>query len=146
MVDASAFATIIPDRRSSPLRSPPREVCPPSAFATDGVGQVERAIAVCRERPVALRSSFAKSGPASAALTVGLADGPPVDSDPIESLALMRTIDGESRDIDRPAGVTFPFQISEDSIEPTIARRSRNLFSHDSSGPAGADEAKKVGP
>ena len=52
----------------------------------------------------------------------------------------------ERRDIDAPAGVTFPRQISADSVEPTIASRSRNLFSHDDSGPRGTDEAKEVGP
>lgn len=55
-------------------------------------------------------------------------------------------VHGASRDIDPPAGVTFARQISDNSVEPTIASRSRNLFSHDDSGPAGGDEAKEVGP
>jgi len=65
---------------------------------------------------------------------------------PIEPLSDVRRIDGASRDIDRPAGVTFSFQISGNSVEPTIASRSRNLLSHDDRGPAGTDEAKEVGP
>jgi len=55
-------------------------------------------------------------------------------------------VHGRSRDIDRPAGVAFTSQINGNSVEPTIASRSRNLFSHDHRGPAGADEAKEVGP
>jgi hypothetical protein len=55
-------------------------------------------------------------------------------------------IHGASRDIDRPAGVAFTFQISAYSVEPTVASRSRNLFSHNDRGPAGTDEAKEVGP
>lgn len=58
----------------------------------------------------------------------------------------MGGVHGASRDIDRPAGVTFTRQISADSVEPTVAKRSRNLFSHDDSGPSGTDEPKEVGP
>lgn len=65
---------------------------------------------------------------------------------PIEPLSDVRRIDGASRDIDRPAGVAFSFQISGNSVEPTIASRSRNLLSHDDRGPAGTDEAKEVRP
>jgi hypothetical protein len=55
-------------------------------------------------------------------------------------------VHGASRDIDPPPGVTFARQISDNSVEPTIASRSRNLLSHDDRGPAGTDEAKEVGP
>jgi hypothetical protein len=58
----------------------------------------------------------------------------------------VRRVDGASRNINRPAGVTFSFQISSNSVEPTIASLSRNLFSHDDSGPAGTDETKEVRP
>jgi hypothetical protein len=54
----------------------------------------------------------------------------------------MRRIDGRSRDIDRPAGVALRVQISGHSVEPSIASRSRNLFSHEHSGPSGAGESK----
>lgn len=58
----------------------------------------------------------------------------------------MGGVHGASRDIDTPAGVVFTRQIKANSVEPTIASRSRNLFSHDDRGPGGTDEAKKVGP
>jgi len=58
----------------------------------------------------------------------------------------MRGVDRESWEIDSPAGVVFSFQISANSVEPTIPSRSRNLFSHDDRGPDGGDEAMKVGP
>ena len=58
----------------------------------------------------------------------------------------MWRVDGTSRNINRPAGVAFRLQISADSVEPTIASRSANLFSHDASGPDGADKLEKVRP
>jgi hypothetical protein len=66
--------------------------------------------------------------------------------DPVESLTDVGGVHGASRDIDPPAGVAFIRQISEHSVEPTIASRSRNLFSHDERGPTGGNEAKEVGP
>ena len=69
-----------------------------------------------------------------------------VAGDPVEPLAYMRGVDRESWEIDAPAGVAFSFQISANSVEPTVASRSRNLFSHDDRGPDGTDEAMKVGP
>jgi len=66
--------------------------------------------------------------------------------DPVEPLADVGAVHGAHRDIDCPAGETFSRQISAHSVEPTIARRSRNLLSHDDSGPLGTDEAKEVGP
>jgi hypothetical protein len=68
---------------------------------------------------------------------VGVGQGEPVDA-----LPLVWSVDGASRDIDHPAGDVFSRQISAHSVEPTIASRSRNLFSHDCSGPAGGDEAE----
>ena len=58
----------------------------------------------------------------------------------------MRRVDGTSRNIDRPAGVSDRFQISADSVEPTIASLSANLFAHDDPRPTLADESKKVRP
>jgi hypothetical protein len=55
-------------------------------------------------------------------------------------------VDTASREIDRPCGETVSFQISADSVEPTAASLSRNLLSHDDSGPSGTDEAMKVRP
>jgi hypothetical protein len=69
-----------------------------------------------------------------------------VDSDPVEPLANVRGVDRESWEIGAPAGVAFSFQISANSVEPTIASLSRNLLSHDDRGPDGGDEAMKVGP
>jgi hypothetical protein len=59
---------------------------------------------------------------------------------------LVWRVDTASREIDCPPGVTFPRQISADSVEPTVASLSRNLLSHDDSGPHGTDEAMKVRP
>jgi len=58
----------------------------------------------------------------------------------------MGRVDGTSWDNDRPAGVVLCFQVSRNSVEPVLANRRRNLFSHDDSGPSGTDEAKEVGP
>jgi len=58
----------------------------------------------------------------------------------------MGRIDGTSRNNDRPAGVTDAFQISTHSVEPILANRCRNLFSHDDRGPTGSNEAEEDGP
>jgi hypothetical protein len=63
-----------------------------------------------------------------------------------KAIASMGRIDGTSRDNGRPPGVVDAFQVSKDSVEPILANRCRNLFSHEDSGPAGTDEAKEVGP
>lgn len=79
--------------------------------------------------------------PPSTSATVGVGQ-----RDPVEPLADVGGVHGRSREIDRPAGVTEPSQISGDSVEPIAASSSRNLLSHDDSGPAGGDEAMNVGP
>ena len=66
--------------------------------------------------------------------------------DPEEPLSDVRGVDGASRDIERPAGVTDSFQISGESVEPIAPKRSRNLLSHNERGPAGVGELIKVGP
>jgi hypothetical protein len=66
--------------------------------------------------------------------------------DPVKPVPFVWRVDRESRDINAPAGVVFCRQISANSVEPTIASRSRNLLSHDDRGPLGTDEAKKVRP
>jgi len=58
----------------------------------------------------------------------------------------MGRIDGTSRDNGRPAGVSDAFQIREHSVEPILANRSRNLFSHDDIGPSGTDEFEEDRP
>jgi hypothetical protein len=73
--------------------------------------------------------------------TVGVGHG-----DPVEPASDVGGVHGASRDIDAPPGVTFTRQISDNSVEPTIPSRSRNLLSHDDRRPAGGDEAKEVGP
>jgi hypothetical protein len=69
-----------------------------------------------------------------------------VHCNPIEPLSNVRGVDRESWEIGAPAGVAFSFQISSNSVEPTVASRSRNLLSHDDRGPDGGDEAMEVGP
>ena len=63
-----------------------------------------------------------------------------------QTISTVRPIDGTSRDNDRPAGVADAFQVSKHSVEPILANRCRNLFSHPDSRPSGTDEAKLVGP
>jgi hypothetical protein len=58
----------------------------------------------------------------------------------------VRGVDRESRYIDRPAGVVICFQISSYSIEPSVPSLSRNLFSHDNIGSAGANKSVEVRP
>jgi len=58
----------------------------------------------------------------------------------------MGRIDGTSRYNNRPAGVADAFQIKTHSVEPILANRSRNLFSHDDRGPDGTDETEEDGP
>lgn len=71
---------------------------------------------------------------------------PAGDGEPTKSVSDLVTVQRERRDIDRPAGETFARQISGYMVEPTVAKRARNLFSHDDRGPNGTDEAEKVGP
>tara|TARA_R110002126_G_scaffold39291_4_gene116707 strand:- start:487 stop:912 length:426 start_codon:yes stop_codon:yes gene_type:complete len=71
---------------------------------------------------------------------------PQVFSNPIEPLSDVGRVHRASRDINSPAGVVFSRQISADSVEPTVASRSRNLLSHNDRWPAGTDEAMEVGP
>jgi hypothetical protein len=69
-----------------------------------------------------------------------------VEGDPVESLANVRGVDRESRNIDRPPGVTCFFQISSNSVEPTIPSLTCNLLSHDDRGPPSGDKTMEVGP
>ncbi len=67
-------------------------------------------------------------------------------SDPPEPLAPMRRSEGDSRNINRRAGVTRFFQVSGDAIEPGISQRARSLFTHHASGLAGADQSGDIWP
>jgi hypothetical protein len=69
-----------------------------------------------------------------------------VSSDEPKSISTVRGINGTSRENGRPCGVIDPFQVSEYSVEPSLANRCRNLFSHDNNGPSCGDESKEVGP
>jgi hypothetical protein len=55
-------------------------------------------------------------------------------------------IDGTSRNNGRPAGVADAFQVSEHSVEPILANRCRNLFSHDDIGPTGCNKSMELWP
>ena len=83
------------------------------------------------------------AAPSFQSLVVGVAH---VASDPIKPLPDVGGVHRASRYINAPAGVVFSRQISAHSVEPTIASRSRNLFSHDDRGPDGGDEAMEVRP
>ena len=63
-----------------------------------------------------------------------------------EAVPSVGRVDGTSRDNGRPAGVADAFHVSEHSVEPVLANRRRNLFSHEDSGPSGTGEPEKVGP
>jgi hypothetical protein len=69
-----------------------------------------------------------------------------VACDPIEPLPYVRGVDRESRNIDRPSGVASSFQISSNSVEPSVPSLSRNLLSQDDRGSACLNEAVEVGP
>lgn len=114
-------------------------------FASFVVGVLHAYICTVSGVPPILLPRRFRSKNASADDPSGFAHGVP-HSAPIQSLSDVRRVDGASRDINRPAGVTFSLQISGNSIEPAIASRSRNLLSQHDSGPGGTDEAKHVGP
>lgn len=155
-----------PFRSSSPLLAPLRCFRPPCTSATVGVGQTIRpkseligtfgcgppsfqsrlvgvghVEAACAGRGCPPAPNFMFGPPFSPSLARGVAHG-----DPVEALADVRRIDGASRNINRPAGVVFSFQVSGNSVEPTVASRSCNLLAHNDRGPTGADESKEVGP
>jgi hypothetical protein len=125
---------ISPFSSISSERAPLRVFRPPSTSATVGAGHWAASRIIvgmshpARSVPVLVASAFA-------ARAVGHCD-PPVAG------PFLWTVDCTSRDFDRPAGVTDAFQISADSVEPSVASLSRNLFSHDERGPLGVDEAK----
>jgi hypothetical protein len=125
-------------------------VWPPSPSAFVGVGHVDRlcitVLGRSSRRPLRAISFTHPSGvrdPLSPSTALGVGH---VECDPVEALANVRGVDRESWEISAPAGVAFSFQISANSVEPTVASRSRNLFSQYHRGPDGTDEAMKVGP
>jgi hypothetical protein len=63
-----------------------------------------------------------------------------------QTISSMGRIDGTSRNNDRPAGVADAFQVNTHSVEPILSNRCRNLFSHEDSGPTGADKVEEDGP
>lgn len=105
------------------------------------VNAIKAFVAICCPLPIRRRTVSGFSECFRTSLAIGVGHG-----DPILPLADMGGVHGASRDINRPAGVTFSLQISGDSVEPIIASRSRNLLSHKDSGPSGTGEAKDVGP
>jgi hypothetical protein len=61
-------------------------------------------------------------------------------ADPEQPVPFVWRVDGASREINRPCGVAFAFQISAHSVEPAVASLLRNLLSHDDIGPSGGGE------
>ena len=132
----------------SSLRAPERVLRPPSISATVGVGHCDFGPLIVWRSPkmtsiLRMQSLFpAALLPFCAGVpAIGVGHGDPVD--PVSSVG---RVDGASRNIDRPAGVTDAFQISADSVEPTVASLSANLFAHADPRPASVDESKHVGP
>ena len=122
----------------------PASLLPFFAGASDvGVAHSAAAVTAARSGPwfraASLIAPSVDRTPLSASEAVGVGHKP-------ESIPAMGRVDGTSWDNDRPAGVVLCFQVSRHSVEPVLANRRRNLFSHDDSGPAGTDEAKEVGP
>jgi hypothetical protein len=105
-------------------------------FGSVGVGQSIRLTATFRFR----LASFTLAGVANPVIAVlGVGHKP-------ESVSSMGRIDGTSRDNGRPAGVSDAFQVNTHSVEPILANRSRNLFSHNDSGRSGSDKAEILWP
>jgi hypothetical protein len=65
---------------------------------------------------------------------------------PENPVSSMRRADARSRESNRPAGVAFRFQISENSIEPSVCNCLFNLFSKDRCRSTLADEIEKHWP
>jgi hypothetical protein len=65
---------------------------------------------------------------------------------PEEALADVGGADAVCAQYRRPAGVTFSFQVCENSIDPSEANRSRNLFAKDCVRATLADEPKPLRP
>jgi hypothetical protein len=61
-------------------------------------------------------------------------------------LSDVRGADAVCAQYDRPAGVTFSFQVCRYSIEPSVAHRAFNLLAKDDVRAALADEAEELGP
>jgi hypothetical protein len=131
---------------ASPLRSssldlaPDRLLRPPSTSATAGVGQGVSCAALFNPG-IGPRFVSGVLGPPSASDLTGVGHG-----DPVQPLSDVWSIDRESWDRNRPAGVCVSFQIKENSVEPTKASLARNLLSHDDKGPRCVNESMKVGP
>lgn len=128
----------------------PASFCPFFAGARL-VGVAHIAAATCRGswsillRPSGLSVAIPAESFQSRALAVIQSPASALGDEP-DAVTAMWRVDGTSRDNDRPPGVSDAFQVSEHSVEPTLANRCRNLLSHDDSGPSGTDETKEVGP
>jgi len=93
----------------------------------------------CALRPSGLRPVSVVPGggifPPSASDTAALGHKP-------QPVSPMWRVDGASWDNEAPAGVTFSFQVSAHSVEPTMLNRCRNLFSKEHRGPGGTEKAE----
>jgi hypothetical protein len=63
-----------------------------------------------------------------------------------EALSDMGRLDTRSRDTDRPAGVSFTFQVRLNKVEPAVPNRCFNLLTKDNSRLALPNEIEPSGP
>jgi hypothetical protein len=103
-----------------------------------GVGQLVRCAAACNPG-AGPRLSSGGRGPPVVSPTIGVGHEP-------QSLSNVRRPDAASRQTNRPAGVTFSFQISLNKIEPSVLNRCFNLLTKDNSRAALADEIEPDRP
>jgi hypothetical protein len=118
------------------------------ASAVCGVGQPASCAACAVVRPKPLLPYFSRyfcrlvsvvSGSASNSLACGVGH-------PEKPLSYVRRADAVCAQYLRPAGVTFRFQVCENSIEPPEPNRSLDLFAKDSVRATLADEPKPCRP
>jgi hypothetical protein len=88
---------------------------------------------------VSIHCIFPRKLPAASSFALGVGHEP-------EALSDMGRLDTRSRDTDRPAGVSFTFQVRLNKVEPAVPNRCFNLLTKDNSRSALADEIEPRGP
>jgi len=131
-----------------------------------GVGQLVNVTAPSKSIPPVCVGVDLKFGPPLGVLGVGQPTRPPINSSPLrlppllvcppsivfgvghepQSLSDVRCPDAASRQTNRPAGVTFSFQVSLNKIEPSVLNRCFNLLTKDDSRAALADKIEPDRP
>jgi len=132
-----------PPISGSPLRFPPRLVCPPSIVFGGGH------VASCATRgSMSSRLRAVPSGftPVSLIPGVSFQSRAEAGGHPVQPLPPVGRADARSAQIGSPAGISQVFQVKANSGEPFTAILARNLLSKDRCRTALGDEAVKSGP